>query len=135
LFTVTFTAADVVEFPAASRAIARSVCGPFVAVVVFQLTVKGADVSAAPRFEPSSVNWTLATPTLSEAVAFTFTGPDTVAPFAGADTDTAGGVVSDGPVRLKTIAWVMPRIVPLELLTSARTYVADPDRGIVLVAE
>jgi len=36
LLTVTVTAAEVVWFPAASRATAVSVCEPFEAVVVFQ---------------------------------------------------------------------------------------------------
>ena len=53
-------------------------------------------VSSAPRFWPSSLNWTPLTPTLSEAVAFTATVPDTVAPAAGAVIETFGAVVSGG---------------------------------------
>ena len=44
---------------------------------------------------PSILNWTLATATLSEAVAERVTlEPETVAPFEGAVRDTDGGVVS-----------------------------------------
>jgi hypothetical protein len=51
--TVTCTEADVVLFPAASRATAVSVCDPFVAVVVFHETAYGADVSSTARADPS----------------------------------------------------------------------------------
>ena len=51
-------------------------------------------MSSAPRFAPSSLNCTPATPTLSDAVAETVTVPPTVAPPAGAVIDTVGGVVS-----------------------------------------
>ena len=95
MVTVTVTAADVVVLPAASRATAVSVWLPLVAVVVFQVTAYGDAVSSAPRFAPSSLNWTPTTPTLSDAVADTArVVPDTVAPPAGAVTDTVGGVVS-----------------------------------------
>src|SRR5439155_27238 len=80
--------------PAASRARAVSVWIPFPAVVVFHATEYGALVSSAPRAAPSRKNWTPATPTLSEAVAVTATGPETVAPLAGAVMLMVGGVVS-----------------------------------------
>ena len=51
--------------------------------VVSQEALYGALVSAAPRSAPSTVNWTLVTPTLSEAVACTVTVPETVAPPGG----------------------------------------------------
>ena len=60
-----------------------------------QVTVYGATVSSAPRLEPSSLNWTPATPTLSDAFAPTDTVPETTAPAAGAVTATAGFVVSE----------------------------------------
>src|SRR2546423_1585338 len=63
LDAVTGTAADVVVFPAASRARAARVCAPLAAVVVFQGAEYGAAVSSAPRGLPSSRNWTPATPT------------------------------------------------------------------------
>ena len=96
LLTVMATVAEVVWFPAASRATAIKVCDPFVAVVVFQDTEYGEIVSSAPRALPSSLNCTPATPTLSEALAETLTVPETVAPPLGAETDTEGAVVSDG---------------------------------------
>ena len=46
--------------------------------------------------EPSTKNWTPATPTLSEAEALTVVVPETVAPEAGDVMLTVGGVVSGG---------------------------------------
>src|SRR5436190_15050091 len=94
LETVTVTAADVVVFPAASRARALNVCEPLVAVVVSQAIVYGPAVSSEPRFAPSSTNCTPTTPTLSDAFAVTDVVPETVAPDAGAVTLDVGGVVS-----------------------------------------
>ena len=53
-------------------------------------------MSSAPRLAPSSLNCTPLTPVSSEALAVTFALPLTVAPSAGALTDTAGLVVSAG---------------------------------------
>src|SRR5207249_3400509 len=97
LLTVTVTALDVVRFPAASRAMAVSVCEAFDAVVVFHDTVYGVAVSSEPRFTPSSWNWRPATPTLSEAFADTVIVPDTVDPPVGLVMETVGGVVSLPP--------------------------------------
>ena len=48
-----------------------------------------------PVLEPSNLNWTPATPTLSVALAETVTeDPETVAPLDGAVRETDGGVVS-----------------------------------------
>ena len=47
-----------------------------------------------PRLLPSSLNWTPATPTLSEAVAVTSVVLETVAPFVGAVIEAVGGDVS-----------------------------------------
>jgi hypothetical protein len=52
-------------------------------------------VTAAPRLEPSTSNCTLATPTLSDAVAVTVIVPETAAPELGELIDTVGGVVPD----------------------------------------
>src|SRR5437660_11980248 len=93
LLTVTVTAVEVVVLPVVSRARAVRVWAPL-SPMVSQETEYGAAVTSAPRLEPSSRNWTPATPTLSEAVADTNTVPDTVAPDAGAVTETVGGVVS-----------------------------------------
>ena len=92
LSTVTSTAALVALLPAASRATAVSWCGPFDTVNVFQTSEYGALVSSTPRFAPSNLNCTPTTATLSEALAVTLTlAPETVAPFAGAVTETVGG--------------------------------------------
>src|SRR3989338_7552750 len=91
---VTVTPVEVVEFPATSLAVAVRMWEPLVAEVVSQETEYGEEVSSVPRFAPSSLNWTPATPTLSEAVAETVTEPDTVAPSAGEVMDTVGGVGS-----------------------------------------
>src|SRR5947207_900765 len=56
--------------------------------------VYGAVRSSAPRFAPSSLNWTPTTPTLSLAFADTVTVPVTDAPAAGAVIATVGGVRS-----------------------------------------
>ena len=65
-------------------------------------------MSSAPRFAPSRRNWTPATPTLSEAVAVTFVVPETVAPWAGAVTETVGGVVSGGATVTVVCAVTVP---------------------------
>src|SRR5258708_26879620 len=96
LFTVTVTAETGLTLPAASRATAVRVCEPLLAEVVFQDTEYGAAVSSAPRLEPSSLNCTPTTPTLSEALAVTLVVPETVAPEAGAGMLTEGGVGSGG---------------------------------------
>src|SRR5439155_12997851 len=85
-----------VVLPTASRATADSVWLPLVTVVEFQTIAYGLVVSSAPTLVvPSSLNCTPATLTLSDAVADTVTlAPDTVAPPAGADIVTVGGVVS-----------------------------------------
>ena len=54
LLTVTLTVALVALLPAASFAMARKECAPFVAVVVFQETEYGAAVSSEPKFTPSN---------------------------------------------------------------------------------
>src|SRR5213592_4740843 len=94
LSTVTLTAAAVVVLPAASRATAVRVCAPLVAPVVFQEMEYGTANTSVPRLAPSRWNCTPTTPTLSVAVAATETVAATVAPAAGAVSDTVGGVVS-----------------------------------------
>src|SRR5512146_1028177 len=93
--TGTETEVEVVWFPAASRARAVMVWDPLDALVVFQVTEYGEEVSSDPRLEPSSRNCTPETPTLSLAVADTVTEePETVALALGAVIDTVGAVVS-----------------------------------------
>src|SRR5258708_9821660 len=88
------TPADVPTLPARSRATAVSVWLPLATAVVFQVTEYGAFVSSVPRFAPSTVNCTPATPPLSAAHADTVMEPETVAPGAGEVSVTVGGVVS-----------------------------------------
>ena len=72
-------------------ATAARTCGPSEAVAVFHDTEYGADVSAEPRFAPSSWNCTFAIPDASDASADTVTAlPDTVPPTAGAVSVTVG---------------------------------------------
>ena len=110
LSTVTLTLGAVAGFPAESCATALSVCTPAAAEDVFHVTENGGDVTSAPRFWPSSLNWTPVTPTSSVADAVTVTLPPTTAPAAGALIATEGGVVS-GPLgrigRLMS-AWISP---------------------------
>jgi hypothetical protein len=69
--------------------------------VVFHVVAYGELNIADPRFAPSSLNWTYATATLSEAFAESATEePPTVAPFVGAVSDTIGGVVSPAPTTV-----------------------------------
>ena len=60
-------------------------------------------MSGEPRFVPSSLNCTLCTAALSDAVADTAATPETVVPGVGATIDTVGGVVS---------AWEAPAASP-----------------------
>src|SRR5213083_31001 len=62
LATVTVTGAEVLRLPTPSRATAVMVCEPLLAEVVFQEIEYGAVVSSAPKFAPSILNCTPATP-------------------------------------------------------------------------
>src|SRR5688572_23235751 len=96
LLTVIVRGADSVVLPAASRATAVMMCVPSATTAVIQDVANGLDVSSAPTFTPSTLNCTPTTPTLSDAVAEIVTEPLTVAPSAGARSDTAGGTASGG---------------------------------------
>src|SRR2546430_1314460 len=100
LFTVTVTVAEVVMFPAASRATAVRLCEPLLTAVVSQEREYVLVVSSGPRFAMSSLNCTPTTPTLSEAVAETVIVPVTMSPVVGEGMDRAGGVVATGAVRV-----------------------------------
>src|SRR2546426_7209755 len=63
-------------------------------------------VSTGPRLTSLSLNWTLATPTLSAAVAETVIAPETALSAAGAVRDTVGGVVSGAGGAEKTASEV-----------------------------
>jgi hypothetical protein len=95
--TVTETAVAVPTFPAASLACAFNVWLPLLTFVLSQAMLYGTLVTGAPSGAPSSRNWTLVTPTLSEALAETVTAaPETVAPLVGAVSETVGAVTSAG---------------------------------------
>src|SRR5205823_5244128 len=81
--TVTVIADDVPRLPAASRATAVRTCEPFASPARRSSDLYGELVSSAPRLAPSSLNWTPATPTLSEADADTVIVLETVDPPVG----------------------------------------------------
>ncbi len=122
--TVTETAVDVVELPAASSATAVSDTAPFAAFVVSQLIVNGAVVTLPSDVVPAR-NSTLATPLSSVAVAVTAVEPLTVAPAAGAESATAGATIS-GAVAPRS----MRPYSPLFLTADARREVQGR-RGLV----
>ena len=97
LLTVTVAAFEVVELPAPSCARAVNACAPFATDVVSKLTEYGAVLSVA-NATALRRNSTNANDVSSDAVADTAIVPDTVAPFAGAVSDTVGGVTSPLPV-------------------------------------
>lgn len=126
---------DVARLPEVSAATALSVYDPSgveVPATVFHVVVYGEDNIADPIFVFPTLNWTSPTATLSVAVAKSVTMPPTVAPFAGAVSDTVGGVVSPKPMTF-TVAVHVP--VAPELLVTVSVYVvvvkgvtfAEPD--------
>src|SRR5688572_27227255 len=98
--TTIVRAADVVMFPAASRATAVTECVPLPTRAEFHERLNGELVSSVPAFAPSTLNWTPTTRTLSDALALSVTVPDTVAPLAGAVSATDGACVSPLPPLL-----------------------------------
>lgn len=98
--TVTLSLAEAVT-PTVFVTVALMVCEPSETPVLFQVVVYGADVMAEPKLVLSIWNCTLWMPTLSDAVAVSVTEePETVAPLAGAVSETDGGVVSLDPPPL-----------------------------------
>ena len=115
LLTVTVTAAEVAELPAASEATAVMLWGPLEAVAVFQdkeAGLVGLEI-ADPRFAPSILNCSDVTPTLSLFEAVSEMLPVT-APPVGEVIDTLGGVVSGALTVQLPNAFVQPD-VPAEL--------------------
>src|SRR4029079_15672929 len=92
--TVTLTPADVPVAPDASRATAVRVWMPFAAVVVSQHIAPGEAVSSAPRFDPSSLNWTPAAPPSSDAEAVTANAVCSVSRGPGDVISTEGGLLT-----------------------------------------
>ena len=119
LFTVIDTAALVALFPELSTATAVRLCLPFAKVVVFNDCEYGATVTTAPTLEPSTWNCTLATPTLSDAVAVTVIVPETVAPETGELIATVGGAVADGwLLELELITPLHPELIRAKTTTN-----------------
>src|SRR5207245_986609 len=114
LLTVTVTAADVVELPAASRATAASVWVPLVPVVVVHETAQRAAGPSPPWFAPSIVAFSPTPPTLSVAVAVPFPTLVRSVPAAGAVRDTVGAVVS-----LPTVTVTAADVVELPAVSRA----------------
>src|SRR5262249_44897875 len=91
--------------------------------------VHGELVSSAPRFAPSSLNWTPTTPTLSDAFAVTEITPETVAPASGELTETVGGLLSHATVAAESVAWVDLLPAP-STASTARLYVCPQVRPV-----
>src|ERR1044071_2789799 len=106
LVTCTSTLADA-SCPAASRAIAVSVCAPSVSPSVFHDQPYGGARIGAPVATPSTRNCTLATPTLSLADARIDMEPISVSPLPGLVKATVGGAVSFATttVTLVAVSW------------------------------
>ena len=106
-----------VELPAVSNARAVSVWAPFATVRVSHARAYGAVASWTPTSVPSTRNCTPATPTLSLALAMTFTMSDTCALLAGDVIATVGGVMSPGgdpPTGVFMSAWICAWVSALE---------------------
>src|SRR5436190_8744444 len=87
------TGAEVVALPVVSLATAVIVATPSERVAVSQSSTYGYDVSSGPALVPLTLNWTLATATLSTAVAVSGTVPE-ISPASGAVIATTGGITS-----------------------------------------
>jgi hypothetical protein len=118
LLTVMDTAALVALFPEVSVATAVRLCLPLAKVFVFKDCEYGATVLAAPTLAPSTWNCTLATATLSDAVAVTVMVPETLAPATGELIETVGGVVSDAGWLLELTSPEHPEFIRAKTTTS-----------------
>jgi hypothetical protein len=79
-------------------------------------------VSSAPRFAPSTLNWTPTTRSPSDATAEAETMPPTTVPADGAAMPTAGAVVSH--VAVETLTWVLADVLPTPSNASTATVYA-----------
>ena len=96
LAIVILTTADTPILLDVSLATAVRVWLPLAICVVSGAIEYGGVVSSIPRLVPSNLNWTPATPTLSEATAATDIMPLTVVLFIGTVNDITGSCVSIG---------------------------------------
>ena len=88
------------ELLVVSLAMADQVWLPLATVAVLHVNEYGAVVNGAPKVAPSKRNCTLATATLSVAVAETVIDPETELPLDGAVIDTEGAIVSAAEMPL-----------------------------------
>lgn len=95
-FDIVTVMVEVFVFPPVSVAMAVRICVPFDMPRVFHCPEYGGVVSAGGIFDPSILNWTVETATLSLAVAERVTVPEIVELFRGEVMETVGGVVSGG---------------------------------------
>ena len=95
-YSVTFTPVLVALLPAASNAVAVSMYDPRIVRFVAQRTENGA-ADDVPTSDPFAKNWTLFTPTLSDALApsVRLEPARSVDPLSGLDIETVGGTVSE----------------------------------------
>ena len=110
MLTVTAAPAELLEFPAASNALAVYVCEPSLMAVVSSVALNGAAVTVAHKVVPSHQYSTLLTPTLSDAEQVRFMVPLIVLPEVGAVRVTLGAVVSDTGLQADSQPFVMEGI-------------------------
>ena len=85
-----------------------------VVAVVFHEVPYGGAIDSTPRFPPSSLNCTPATPTLSDASAVTATVCATLDPLAGDVIATTGATASVGPdvnVTIDTVTQIQSHLL------------------------
>jgi hypothetical protein len=118
LRTVTDVGAVVLAFPFTSVARAVMETLPSGTVVEFQVTENGVVASVPTKVAPMKKS-TLATPTLSDAVALIVTlAPETVAPDAGVVRLTVGSVVSFRTVTVLADEIPIKPVVPVAFAVS-----------------
>lgn len=117
---LTLSATDglVAMWPAGSAAMAVSECEPSDNLVVSRERSKGALVTAALALVPSTLNCTLLVS--AETLVVTATAPETVAPEAGEEIETAGAAVLSVDVPFFEFALVRPT-QPAQYSASSRS--------------
>ncbi len=88
-------------------------------------------MSSLPRLAPSSLNWTPLTPTLSAALAVTLIDAGTVAPSAGAVSETVGAIASG----LATVTLTVVAVLVLPVASRATAVSACAPFAAVVVSQ
>ena len=102
-------------FPAASRAVAVKVYEPAARDEASQVAEYGEATSSVPRLAPFTLNWTPATPILSEAEAVIWMLEGArVTPLIGEVMETVGAVVSEVVVTNVAVTAMFPVIVRVQ---------------------